>query len=97
MRRWLETGLAERVRAPKWSVRRADTCRPHPNQNCYCQADVRRFRAITGGENGGTSAVPNAGTCSGQSPTTLLLEYFFDLSDLFLNFAGVFFGVAFGL
>jgi hypothetical protein len=27
----------------------------------------------------------------------LLLEHFFDLSDLFLNFAGVFFGVAFGL
>jgi hypothetical protein len=30
-------------------------------------------------------------------PTSLLLEYFFDLSDLFLNFAGVFFDVAFGL
>jgi hypothetical protein len=27
----------------------------------------------------------------------LLLEHSFDLSDLFLNFAGVFFGVAFGL
>jgi hypothetical protein len=27
----------------------------------------------------------------------LLLEHFFDLSDFFLNFAGVFFGVAFGL
>jgi hypothetical protein len=30
-------------------------------------------------------------------PTSLLLEHFFDLSDLFLNFAGVFFDVAFGL
>jgi hypothetical protein len=29
--------------------------------------------------------------------TNLLLERSFDLSDLFLNFAGVFFGVAFGL
>lgn len=27
----------------------------------------------------------------------LLFEHFFDLSDFFLNFAGVFFGVAFGL
>ena len=27
----------------------------------------------------------------------LPIEHFFDLSDLFLNFAGVFFGVAFGL
>ena len=34
---------------------------------------------------------------SGQSLPTLLLEHFFDLSDLFLNFAGVFFGVAFPL
>jgi hypothetical protein len=31
------------------------------------------------------------------SPPTLLLKHFFDLSDLFLNFAGVFFVVAFGL
>jgi hypothetical protein len=30
-------------------------------------------------------------------PTSLLLEHSFDLSDLFLNFAGVFFDVAFGL
>ena len=30
-------------------------------------------------------------------PTSLLLEHFFDLSDLFLNFSRVFFGVAFGL
>jgi hypothetical protein len=29
--------------------------------------------------------------------SNLLLEHFFDLPDLFLNFAGVFFGVAFGL
>jgi hypothetical protein len=32
-----------------------------------------------------------------HTSTTLLLEHFFDLSDLFLNFAGVLFGVAFGL
>jgi hypothetical protein len=31
------------------------------------------------------------------SPPALRLEHFFDLSDLFLNFAGVFFCVAFGL
>src|ERR1035438_2015143 len=30
---------------------------PTPIQNCDCQADVRRFRAITEGENGGTSVV----------------------------------------
>jgi hypothetical protein len=33
----------------------------------------------------------------GRALPTLLLEYFFDLADLFLNFAGVLFGVAFGL
>ena len=32
-----------------------------------------------------------------EHTSTLLLEHFFDLSDLFLNFAGVFFRVAFGL
>src|ERR1700686_1809614 len=52
MRRWLETGLAERVRAPKWSVRYTDTCGPTPIQNSDCQADPRRFRAITGAETG---------------------------------------------
>jgi hypothetical protein len=35
--------------------------------------------------------------CSGLSTTNLLLEHFFDLSDFLLNFAGVFFDVAFGL
>src|SRR5450759_2071836 len=33
----------------------------------------------------------------GIEPSDLLLEHFFDLSDLFFNFASVFFGVAFGL
>jgi hypothetical protein len=33
----------------------------------------------------------------GRAHLTLLLEHFFDLSDLFLNFTGVFFDVAFGL
>jgi hypothetical protein len=32
-----------------------------------------------------------------ESPPSLLLEHFFDLSDLFFNFAGICFGVAFGL
>jgi len=36
-------------------------------------------------------------TRSGQTPPDLLLEHFFDLSDLLLNFASVLFGVAFGL
>jgi hypothetical protein len=31
------------------------------------------------------------------SPPNLLLEHFFDLTNLLLNFAGVFFDVAFGL
>src|ERR1022692_2857384 len=47
--------------------------------------------------NGGASAAPNAGTCSGQSPPNLLLEYFFDLPDLFFNFPGPVFGFAFSL
>jgi hypothetical protein len=34
---------------------------------------------------------------SGQNPHNLFLEHFFDLPDLFLDFPGVFFGVAFGL
>jgi hypothetical protein len=33
----------------------------------------------------------------GIEPPDLLLEHFFDLSDLLLNFADVFVGVAFGL
>jgi hypothetical protein len=53
--------------------------------------------AVTGRGNGGASVVPNAGTCSGQSPPNLLLEHFFDLPDLFFNFAGVVFGFAFTL
>jgi hypothetical protein len=48
-------------------------------------------------ETGGTPAVSKGSTCSGQSTLDLLLEHFFDLSDFLLNFAGVFFGVAFGL
>jgi hypothetical protein len=32
-----------------------------------------------------------------EPPPNLLLEHLFDLSDLFLNFAGVLFSVAFGL
>ena len=43
------------------------------------------------------SVISSARTRSGQTPPNLLLEHLFDLSDLFLNFAGVFFGVAFGL
>jgi hypothetical protein len=43
------------------------------------------------------SVISSARTRSGQTPPNLLLEYLFDLSDLLLNVAGVFFGVAFGL
>jgi hypothetical protein len=43
------------------------------------------------------SVISSARTRSGQTPPNLLLKHLFDLSDLFLNFAGVFFGVAFGL
>jgi hypothetical protein len=32
-----------------------------------------------------------------RSPPNLLLEHFFDLTKLLLNFAGIFFDVAFGL
>src|ERR1039457_6826288 len=39
----------------------------------------------------------NAGTCSGQRPPHLLPKHFFDLPDLFFNFAGVVFGSAFSL
>jgi hypothetical protein len=34
---------------------------------------------------------------SGQDPPNLLPEHFFDLPDLFFNFAGVVFGFAFSL
>ena len=99
MRRWLETGLAERVRAPKWSVRRADTSLSHPNtEQCDRQTDVRRFRAITGAETAVHQLSRTHERALGRARLLLLLlEHFFDLSDLFLNFAGVFFDVAFGL
>src|ERR1022692_2751086 len=47
--------------------------------------------------NGGASVAPNAGTCSGQSPPDLLLEYFFDLPDFLFDFADPMFGFAFSL
>jgi hypothetical protein len=47
--------------------------------------------------NGGAPVAPNAGTCSGQSPSNLLLEHFFDLPDFLFNFAGAVFGFAFSL
>jgi hypothetical protein len=40
--------------------------------------------------------VANA-ACSGQSPPNLPLKHFFDLPDLFFNFAGGVFGFAFSL
>jgi hypothetical protein len=56
--------------------------------------DARRFLQL--GKNGGHQ-LSKAETCFGQSTADLLLEHFFDLSDLLLNFAGVFFGISFGL
>jgi hypothetical protein len=47
-------------------------------------------------ENGG-HPLSKAGIRSDRSRLILLLEHFFDLPDFLLNFAGVFFGVAFGL
>jgi hypothetical protein len=64
-------------------------------QNSDRQADARRsseYRAASDG----TSILSSARTRFGQTPPNLLLEHFLDLSDLLLNFAGVFFGVAVG-
>jgi hypothetical protein len=64
-------------------------------QNSDRQADARRSLAVLSGDR--RYIISIARTRSGQAPPDLLLEHFFDLSDLLLNFAGVFFGVAFGL
>jgi hypothetical protein len=55
-----------------------------------------RVSAELGGDRRHTSCLKRINTF-GIGPSDLLLEHFFDLSDLFLNFAGIFFGVAFGL
>jgi len=69
-----------------WETGLAERVRapPTPIQNSDCQAHIHRFRAITQRK-------------TAEPLPTLLLEYLFDLADLFLNFAGVLFGVAFGL
>ena len=63
---------------------RAPSCRPP----VFCSTELRATVQ---------SVISSARTRSGQTPPNLLLEHLFNLSDLFLNFAGVFFGVAFGL
>ena len=72
---------------------RADMCGPLQYRT-WSQAEVGRVPTVTSSPGG--SAVLNA-VCSGQSPPALLLEHFFDLPDLFFNFAGGVFGFAFSL
>jgi hypothetical protein len=55
-----------------------------------------RVSAVLGGDRRYTSCLKRINMLGIESPD-LLLEHLFDLSDLFFNFAGVFFGVAFGL
>ena len=70
---------------------------PTPIQNCDCQADGPPFPGDHWrGKRRYISRTARMNVLWGE-PTSLLLEHFFDLSDLFLNFAGVFFDVAFGL
>jgi hypothetical protein len=56
----------------------------------------RRISAVPSGERRHISCLEKMNVL-GIEPPDLLLEHFFDLSDLLLNFAGVFFDVAFGL
>jgi len=86
MRCCLETGSAERVRAPKWSVRRAERT-----------VTAKLTSAVSGRGKRRYISRPERMNVLWGEPTSLLLEHFFDLSDLFLNFTGVFFDVAFGL
>jgi hypothetical protein len=89
MRCCLETGSAEPVRAPKWSVRRAERT-----------VTAKLTSAVSGRYGRGKRRYisrPERMNVLWGEPTSLLLEHFFDLSDLFLNFTGVFFDVAFGL
>src|ERR1039457_3458266 len=76
-----------------WSVRltsvarssaelRAPSCRPP----VFCSTELRATVQ---------SVISSARTRSGQTPPNLLLEHLFDLSDLFLNFAGRLFDFAF--
>jgi hypothetical protein len=52
---------------------------------------------LSGTERGTAQHCPECRTMLRTGPPNLLLEYFFDLPDLLFNFAGVFFGGAFGL
>jgi hypothetical protein len=62
-------------------------------QNLERQDDARLISAVPDGERQ-ASVAPNAAMCSGQSPPNLFLEHFFDLPDLFFDFAGPVFGFA---
>ncbi len=78
----------KRVRTPKWSVRGADTCRPPQSKTPSAKLTS---------ENRGASASQTHEHALRRASANLLLEHFFDLPDFFLNFAGVFFSIAFGL
>ena len=56
----------------------------------------RRVSAVLGAERRRISSFKKMNMLGIESPD-LVLEHLFDLSDLLLNFAGVFFGIAFGL
>jgi hypothetical protein len=56
----------------------------------------RRVSAVPSGEGLHISCLEKMNVL-GMEPPDLLLEHFFDLSDLLLNLAGIFFGIAVGL
>jgi hypothetical protein len=60
------------------------------------QPDCPPVSAVLSGEQRYFSYIERSNTLQ-QAPPDLFLKHFFDLSDLLLNFPGVFFGVAFGL
>jgi hypothetical protein len=67
-----------------------------PVQNFERQADAPPVSAVLSGDRR-YIRYSGARTLPELTPPNLLLEHFFDLSDLLLNFAGVLFGVAFSL
>jgi hypothetical protein len=67
-------------------------------QNSERQDDTRRISAVLSVERGCIRSFSRTQkTRPAQSPPNLLLEYFFDLPDLFFNFPGPVFGFAFSL
>ena len=67
-----------------------------PVQNFERQAHAPPVSAVLSGDRR-YIRYSGARTLPELTPPNLLLEHFFDLSDLFFNFTGVFFDVAFGL